>query len=106
MIPLEHPQRGAYLRGVGDAHLRARAAQLSPEGARHRERAEPVVKDAHPYGLPRLLGERLGEAASGTVVLELEELQVYPPLGPPDLFQPFVERLWTVAEQGEPVAGP
>jgi hypothetical protein len=50
------------------------------------------------YALPSLLCDRLGEAASGTAVLELKELQVNPLLGQSDLLHPLIEGLRTVAE--------
>jgi hypothetical protein len=58
------------------------------------------------YAFSSLLRNRPGEATAGTVALELKEFQVHPLLGTPDLFQPLVEGLRTVAEQGKPVAGP
>jgi hypothetical protein len=53
--------------------------------------------------LPRLLRDHLGEAAADPVAFKLKEVQVYPLLGSPDLLEPLVEGLWTIAEQGEPV---
>jgi hypothetical protein len=57
------------------------------------------------YAFPRLLHDRLGEAASGPITLELEELQMHPLFGPSDLVQSLLEGLRAIAEQGKPVAG-
>ncbi len=77
--------------------------QLPPQRPRRGLRPVPVVEDAHRHALPCLFLECLGEAAAYVIGLEDVVLQVYPLLGAPDLFEPFIVGLWAVLEQREAV---